>query len=35
MPKSLFVDPQETLAPGKITFNDIPVNAYNKTILPL
>ena len=32
MPKSLFVDPQETLAPGKITFNDIPVNAYNKTI---
>lgn len=32
MPKSLFVDPIETLAPGKITFNDIPVNAYNKTI---
>ena len=32
MPKSLFVDPAETLAPGKITFNDIPVNAYNKTI---
>ncbi len=32
MPKSLFVDPVETLAPGKITFKDIPVNAYNKTI---
>ncbi|MBR5155276.1 MAG: dehydrogenase [Clostridia bacterium] len=32
MPKSLFVDPAETLAPGKITFKDIPVNAYNKTI---
>ena len=32
MPKSLFVDPAETLAPGKITFNDIPVNQYNKTI---
>ena len=32
MPKSLFVDPVETLAPGKITFQDIPVNTYNKTI---
>ena len=32
MPKNLFVDPQETLAPGKITFKSIPVNAYNKTI---
>ncbi len=32
MPKSLFVDPVETLAPGKITFKDIPVNTYNKTI---
>ncbi len=32
MPKNLFVDPQETLAPGKITFKNIPVNAYNKTI---
>ncbi len=32
MPKSLFVDPVETLAPGKIKFKDIPVNAYNKTI---
>ena len=32
MPKNLFVDPQETLAAGKISFNDIPVNVYNKTI---
>ena len=32
MPKSLFVDPIETLAAGKIKFKDIPVNAYNKTI---
>ncbi len=32
MPKSLFVDPAETRASGKITFNDIPVNVYNKTI---
>ena len=32
MPKSLFVDPIETRAQGKITFEDIPVNAYNKTI---
>lgn len=32
MPKNLFVDPVETLAPGKITFKSIPVNAYNKTI---
>jgi len=32
MPKSLFVDPKETRAPGKISFNEIPVNVYNKTI---
>ena len=32
MPKSLYVDPVETRAPGKITFEDIPVNAYKKTI---
>ncbi len=32
MPKNLFVDPKETLAAGKISFNDIPVNTYNKTI---
>ncbi len=32
MPKSLFVDPIETRAAGKISFEDIPVNAYKKTI---
>ncbi len=32
MPKSLFVDPAETLKAGKISFEDIPVNTYNKTI---
>ncbi len=32
MPKSLFVDPAETRAAGKITFEDIPVNVYKKTI---
>ena len=32
MPKSLYVDPAETLKSGKISFNDIPVNVYNKTI---
>ena len=32
MPKSLFVDPAETRAQGKIKFKDIPVNVYNKTI---
>ena len=32
MPKNLFVDPAQTLAAGKITFEDIPVNVYNKTV---
>jgi len=32
MPKSLFVDPNEARKSGKITFTDIPVNQYNKTI---
>ncbi len=32
MPKSLYVDPAETRAAGKISFEDIPVNVYNKTI---
>ena len=32
MPKSLFVDPSQVRAPGKVTFNDIPVNQYNKTV---
>lgn len=32
MPKSLYYGPAEVLKPGKITFTDIPVNAYSKTI---
>ena len=32
MPKSQFINPDEVRASGKITFTDIPVNAYNKTI---
>ena len=32
MPKSLFVDPAVVRTPGKVTFNDIPVNQYNKTV---
>ncbi|MEA4964558.1 MAG: thiamine pyrophosphate-dependent enzyme [Oscillospiraceae bacterium] len=32
MPKSLYVDPVATRAPGKIHFDDIPVCQYNKTI---
>ena len=32
MPKSLFVDPAEVRAPGKVTFNKIPVNVYHKTV---
>ncbi len=32
MPKSLFVDPSLVRAPGKVTFQDIPVNQYNKTV---
>ena len=32
MPKSLFVDPSVVREPGKVTFNDIPVNQYNKTV---
>jgi len=32
MPKSQFVDPVELRKSGKITFNDIDVNVYNKTI---
>ncbi|MGI6576503.1 MAG: alpha-ketoacid dehydrogenase subunit alpha/beta [Eubacteriales bacterium] len=32
MPKSLYISPEEVRKPGKITFNDIPVNSYNKTI---
>jgi len=32
MAKQLFVDPKELRKSGKITFQDIPVNQYNKTI---
>ena len=32
MPKNLYVDPSEVRAAGKVTFKDIPVNQYNKTI---
>ncbi len=32
MPKNLFVDPNFLRASGKISFEDIPVNVYNKTI---
>ena len=32
MPKCLFVDPNELRAPNTIHFEDIPVNAYNKTV---
>ena len=32
MPKSLYVDPNVVRAPGKVTFNDIPVNQYKKSV---
>ena len=32
MPKTQFLDPAELRKPGKIVFEDIPVNAYKKTI---
>ena len=32
MPKNLFVDPSVVRAPSKVTFNEIPVNQYNKTV---
>ena len=32
MPKCLFVDPVELRAPNTIHFEDIPVNAYNKSV---
>ncbi len=32
MAKQLFVDPNENSKSGRITFQDIPVNQYNKTI---
>ncbi|MDR3185645.1 MAG: dehydrogenase [Christensenellaceae bacterium] len=33
MPKNQFLDPNVLLKPGKIKFNDIDVNTYNKTML--
>jgi 2-oxoisovalerate dehydrogenase E1 component len=32
MPKSQFIDPEELRSPGRISFTDIPVNSYNKSI---
>ncbi len=32
MPKQLFIDPQKVRKPGKITFGEIPVNRYQKTL---
>ena len=32
MPKSLYIDPEVVRKPGKITFEDIPVNVYQKTV---
>ncbi|MCL6545210.1 MAG: hypothetical protein K6T61_08265 [Bryobacteraceae bacterium] len=32
MPKSLMIDPEVVFAPGRITFHDIPINAYNRTL---
>ena len=32
MPKSLYIDPEVVRQPGKITFEDIPVNVYQKTV---
>ncbi|HPF56728.1 MAG TPA: thiamine pyrophosphate-dependent enzyme, partial [Clostridiales bacterium] len=32
MPKCEFIDPKFIRKPGKITFTDIPVNAYKKTV---
>ena len=32
MPKSQFIDPLEMRKSGKVTFTDIPVNQYKKSI---
>src|SRR3974390_1495618 len=32
MPKAILIDPVRVLAPGRIHFEDIAVNAYNRTI---
>ncbi len=33
MPKQLFIDPLKVRKPGKITFGEIPVNQYQKTLV--
>ena len=32
MPKNQFVDPNEVRSKGKLTFSDIEINSYSKTI---
>ncbi len=32
MPKKLFIDPKQVRKPGKITFGEIPLNQYQKTL---
>jgi 2-oxoisovalerate dehydrogenase E1 component len=32
MPKKQYIDPEKRLKKGKITFKDIPINAYDKTL---
>ncbi len=32
MPKQLFIDPKKVRKPGKITFGEIPLNRYQKTL---
>ena len=32
MPKSLYIDPEAVRKSGKITFEDIPMNVYQKTV---
>jgi 2-oxoisovalerate dehydrogenase E1 component len=32
MPKAILIDPAQALAPGRIQFQDIPVNTYDKTL---
>ena len=32
MPKSLYIDPEAVRQPGKISFEDIPMNVYQKTV---
>lgn len=32
MPKSLYIDPDKMRAEGKVSFDDIPINTYKKTV---